>query len=118
MKEFEAMVRKLRIIRIQGRAYLGVIKGSGDDKFITDAVDCGRGFSKKDIARWLKCYNLNTTYEDIQLVGATGYTVQPFDEDDTLRATQCLIAMELAKKLALRQLENEYFEEAMKAEED
>lgn len=114
MKDFKEKVKELRIIKLQETFYLGIIK----DDVLIDAIDCGKSFVKGDITRWFCCYNLGDVYEEMKLVGSAGYTIRPFDIDEARYAEQCLLMMGDSKKLALQQVENDYFKKAMNNNEE
>jgi len=109
MKAFKEKVKELKIVKLQGTYYLGVV----EDDIITDAINCAQSFKKIDIERWFRCYNLGDLYEEIKLVRSAGYTVRSFNIKEARHVDQCLLVMEDAKKLALLEVENNYFKEAM-----
>lgn len=110
MKNFKEKAKELKVIEFQGTVYLGIMKGDS----IVDAVSCGKKLDKNDISRWFRCYNLGDVYEEIKLVGSAGYTVRPFDVEEARQVDQCLLIMEDSKKLAQRQIENDFFLKNMK----
>ena len=113
MKEFKEKVKELRVVKLQGEVYLGIVK----DKTLIDAIGCGSKFSKDDIVRWFSRYNVNDVYEEVQFAGAMGYTIRPFNLEESRHADQCLLCMEDSKKLALHQAQNDYFKKAMNSKE-
>lgn len=109
MKDFKEKVKELKVVKLHDEVYLGIVK----DNTLVDAINCGKQFGKCDIARWFRCYNLNDVYEEVQFAGAMGYTIRPFDLEESRYADQCMLYMEDSKKLALQQIENDYFKKAM-----
>ena len=111
MEKLKEKIKELKIVKVNGTIYLGIIK---DDALIEAVETCENDFELSDIRNWFCRYNVNEVFDEIKLVGSTGYTVRKFNIEERRYAEQCLVMMDDAKKLALKQIENNYFYSAMK----
>jgi len=111
MDKLKEKVKELKIVKVNGTIYLGIIK---DDALI-EAVECDEdGFERTDIRYWFCRYYMNELIDEIKLVGATGYTARKFNIEENRYLELCLVMMDDAKKLALKEVEKDYFFKSMK----
>ena len=111
-------IRDLRIVEVNNRTYLGIIKK--DDvwgEILTDAYDCGAecDFDGEDIMGWFKSFNLvGNLIERVKLIGSIGYTVRGFDVHEKRYVDKCVLAMTDAIRWTVPTMQNEYFVKALK----
>ena len=103
MKIFE-MADKLKIIRISGNSYIGVIDEK--NKLVQHAMD----YSTNQINDWFRLFNVGEL-ESLHLSDTQGYSIKSLNKNEKMTLEKCKAIMANVKKYALEYWENDLFSE-------